>query len=235
MESQVKNNPYVALVHQYPQYILACPRPEVLQERINPHLFQNQPVQIDIGCGAGEYLVGLRNQDPQGYLFGFEIRYKRLVLAARKFEKRHLENILLLKEQGELLPEYFQPASIDAIYINFPDPWFKTRHQKHRLLGESFLENVALLLKPHGFLALKTDHAEYFQFAQDSVSALPEYQFLEHTTDLYQSPFVEKNIPTEFESLFRRKLQAPIYYFKIGRSDFNPSYSSSPSLSESKS
>ncbi|MGY8701006.1 MAG: tRNA (guanosine(46)-N7)-methyltransferase TrmB, partial [bacterium] len=123
----VKINPYMARVYDYPELLIPHPTPQIFQ-----HLWDSKKenilaasgkVHLEIGCGSGRYLIEWALANPQDIFIGVELRYKRLVLAAKKMEHQNTHNILLMRERGEFLHEYMPNNSMDCMHINFPDPW----------------------------------------------------------------------------------------------------------------
>ncbi|MGK5091719.1 tRNA (guanosine(46)-N7)-methyltransferase TrmB [Deltaproteobacteria bacterium TL4] len=213
-EKRVENNPYFALVYDYPEVILPHPTPALFREQWSNLCAPQTAVHVEIGCGSGKYLQHLNQAHPDQAFLGFELRYKRLVKAAKKFRKHQCQNILLLKERGELLPDYLPPNSMDQLHINFPDPWAKKSQRKHRLLGEVFLNAIVPLFRKEGCFHFKTDHHEYFHSVVELLEELKTYHISVQTTDLHQSVYNENNIETEFEQLFKSKDNPPIAYLK---------------------
>ncbi len=214
----VKNNPYIARVYDYPKLLIPHPTPENFQLLWDSKK-ENIPaasgkVHLEIGCGSGRYLIEWALANPQDSFIGFELRYKRLVLAAKKMEKQNIQNILLMREKGEFLHEYLPNNSMDCMHINFPDPWSKKTRRKHRILSADFLLGILPLFRPKGKLLFKTDHLEYFETVTEILKQLKTYKIVEHTTDLHNSEYNENNILTEFEMLFKSKGNPPIGFLR---------------------
>ena len=114
-----KYNPYIARVYDYPELLLPHPTTENFQElwarKNKDSLGDAYPgkVNIEIGCGSSRYLIEWALENPQDFFIGLELRYKRLVLAAKKIHKQNIRNIILLRERAEFLDEYFTHKSID--------------------------------------------------------------------------------------------------------------------------
>ena len=215
-----KYNPYIARVYDYPELLLPHPTHENFQElwarKNKDNLGDASPgkVHIEIGCGSSSYLIEWALENPQDFFIGLELRYKRLVLAAKKIQKQNIQNILLLREQGEFLDEYLTHKSIDCLHINFPDPWTKKAKLKHRILSTEFLMNIRPYFCSGGELRFKTDHQEYFKTVTQTLNQLEFYSIDQHTEDLHQSAYDKENILTEFEMLFKSKGNPPIAYLR---------------------
>ena len=153
-------------------------------------------------------------ENPQDFFIGLELRYKRLVLAAKKIQKQNIQNILLLRERGEFLVEYLTHKSIGCLHINFPDPWSKKSKRKHRILGKKFLTKIYPYFCSGGELRFKTDHLEYFNTVTEILEQLEFYEIDQHTKDLHKSKYNTQNILTEFELLFKSKGNPPIGYLR---------------------
>jgi len=206
----------MARIYDYPELLIPHPTPEDFQQlwdskkRDNPDA--SGKVHLEIGCGSGLYLIGWALANPQDFFIGFELRYKRLVLAAKKMEQEDTHNILLMRERGEFLREYMQKNSMDCMHINFPDPWSKKSRRKNRILSAEFLSVMLPLFRSKGELLFKTDHLEYFETVTEILQQLKTYKIVAHTSDLHSSEYNENNILTEFEMLFKSKGNPPIGY-----------------------
>ena len=208
----------MARIYDYPELLIPHPTPENFQQlwdskkRNNPDA--SGKVHLEIGCGSGLYLIGWALANPQDFFIGFELRYKRLVLAAKKMEQEDTHNILLMRERGEFLREYMQKNSMDCMHINFPDPWSKKSRRKNRILSAEFLSVMLPLFRSKGELLFKTDHLEYFETVTEILQQLKTYKIVAHTSDLHSSEYNENNILTEFEMLFKSKGNPPIQFLR---------------------
>lgn len=204
-------NPYVAKVQQHSDIIMSQ-NSEGDPDRSGFISF-SKPIIVDLGCGAGNFLRDYARQYPDYNFFGFELRYKRLVKGALKFKKHNLENIRLIQARAEDIASWFPAGSIREVNINFPDPWPKKRHLKHRLMTADFVAKLSQLLEEQGHFVFKTDHQEYFHPVVELVKESGLFDVVGYSEDLHNSPLNEQNIPTEFEQLFQSK-GYPIYYIK---------------------
>ena len=215
-----KYNPYIARVYDYPELLLPHPTTTNFQELWARKYKENlgdafpRKLHIEIGCGSSRYLIKWALENSQDFFIGLELRYKRLVLAAKKIQKQNIQNILLLRERGEFLDEYLTHKSIDFLHINFPDPWSKKSKRKHRILSTEFLTKMRPYYRSGAELRFKTDHLEYFKTVTQTLNQLEFYSIDQHTEDLHQSAYDKGNILTEFEMLFKSKGNPPIGYLR---------------------
>ncbi len=214
LEKMARNNPYIKRIYDYPCVLIPHPTMESFSKQWQPIVSNQRKVHVEIGCGSGRYLIQLAKNNPQDAFLGLELRLKRLVLAARKIERDQIINVLLMRERGEYLDDYFTTASIDVMHVNFPDPWSKEKRRKHRVLSEPFLEMMHCLFKQNGELHFKTDHLEYFSTVTDIINSSGLFRIADSTLDLHNSLLNKSNIYTEFELLFKSKGNPPIGYFR---------------------
>ena len=212
----VKTNPYMARIYDYPELLIPHPSPENFQQLWDSKKGNisaaSGKVHLEIGSGSGRYLIEWAQANSQDFFIGLELRYKRLVLAAKKMEQQNIHNILLMRERGEFLHEYLPNDSMDCMHINFPDPWSKKSRRKHRILSADFLTKVYPYFRSGGELRFKTDHLEYFETVTDIIQNLETYKIVEYSKDLHRSEYNEHNILTEFEMLFKSKGNPSIGY-----------------------
>jgi len=209
-------NPYVSLIptvaHRIPvNTTREVPRAEI--EALQRLLSLSSKIYCEIGSGSGAHLIERARRDPESLYIGIELRYKRAYRTVLKAEREGVENLYVLRTDARHLPTLFEERKLDGIYVNFPDPWDKRRWHKNRMMSREFFDNSKNLLKEGGYVSYKTDHQEYFESTVALLETLEEYRIEEITRDLYASPYLEENVPTEFERLFRSK-GLPIYYVK---------------------
>lgn len=212
-------NPYMDLVTTKPTYIL--PQEDdsfdtAALESLHKRISQYPSLVLEIGSGSGGHLIALAEREPDTFHLGFELRYKRVFRTAEKAELRGLQNLTVVRGDARMLSEILGGFKASGCYINFPDPWGKKSWKKHRIMSEEYLSLLYQHLSPEGFLSYKTDHQEYFRWTIELVERLPHFDVIEHTEHLHESPYIDSNITTEFESLFLSQ-GLPIYYLKALR------------------
>jgi tRNA (guanine-N7-)-methyltransferase len=122
-----------------------------------------RPLEVDIGCGKGRFLLARAEAHPNTNFLGIDRMVSRLRKIDRKLRRRGLENVRLLRLEAAYSVEYLlPPQSVTTFYIFFPDPWPKRRHHRRRLMGDAFLDVAASRLVPGGTLHFATDHLDYY-------------------------------------------------------------------------
>jgi tRNA (guanine-N7-)-methyltransferase len=133
------------------------------------------PLEVDLGCGDGNFLVALAQQYPERNFVGIERLPGRIRSACRQIGDRGLTNARVLRfEIVQALQRLIGAGSVEVFHLMFPDPWPKRRHHERRVVTEDFLRAAATALKPEGFLQIATDHADYFAQMQGLIARVPE-------------------------------------------------------------
>jgi tRNA (guanine-N7-)-methyltransferase len=162
------------------------------------------PVEVDVGSGRGMFLVNAGAAHPATNFLGIELDFKEGRRAARRLKKRQMPNVRVIGgDVHVLLARYLQPASVSAVHVYFPDPWWKQRHKKRRVFTDQFVSQVATVLAPGGLVHVWTDVEEYFCV----MSAL-----MDHDQRFERLPPPAEHVPQhdlDFQTSFeRRKRQA---------------------------
>lgn len=173
-------------VYQYPFATLrdsgGCP----LRGRWDTEVFgaHKRPLTLELGCGKGEYAVGMGRLYPSRSFIGIDIKGARMWTGARQVNDEGLDNVAFLRTSIHLLPEFFAPAEVSEIWITFPDPQMKKTRK--RLTSVRFMELYRRVLEPGGIINLKTDSP--FLYTYTSIMADHNSLPVEvRTDDLYHS------------------------------------------------
>lgn len=171
-----------------------------------------QPLQVEVGMGKGQFIIGMAKAHPEINFIGLEIESTVAAIALKNALPEQLPNLTLVRGDGAGLDTYFEDGSIDRLYLNFSDPWPKTRHEKRRLTYKTFLANYQQVVKPGGGLEFKTDNQGLFEY---SLTSLNNFGMIFDGVwlNLYESPENEGNVETEYEQRFA-SLGQPIYKLK---------------------
>ena len=175
----------------------------------NGYFTASRPMHLEIGCGKGDFAVGMSEKYPEYNFIAMEkvpdVACLALEKAMRRAESRP-DNLRFLIGDARNVAEWFPAHSVDCIYLNFSDPWPKKGYAKRRLTHVGFLELYRQVLREGGLLRLKTDNEGLFDFSLEQFSEAGltvEWQ----TRDLHASEKNADNIMTEYERNFSEKGQ----------------------------
>ena len=174
------------------------------------------PLVVEVGSGNGFYLTGMAQKHPERNYLGIEIRYKRVMLVAKKIQKAQITNCQILRYDAWCLDEIFKTASIFQVVTNHPDPWPKNRHEKNRLLGRYFCEWVARCLVVGGSWRIKTDFRPHIEKILSDIEGLPlELVGMSESVHAHGTPWLsDDDVMTNYESKFMRR-GLPVYACEI--------------------
>lgn len=129
-----------------------------LKGKWNKEFFKNDnPIVLELGCGKGEYSVGLAERFPEKNFIGIDIKGARFWRGAKTAVETGMNNVAFVRTQIELIHHIFTQNEVSEIWITFPDPQIKYKRTKHRMTNSAFLDNYKKILKPNGLMHLKTD------------------------------------------------------------------------------
>ena len=146
------------------------------------YFHNNNPIVLELGCGRGEYTVGLAQRDPNKNYIGIDIKGARMWAGAKQAELAGIKNVAFLRTNIEMISHFFSPDEIDEIWITFPDPQMKKATK--RLTSTYFMQRYRQLLRPDGIIHLKTDSPFLYTYTQAMVKE-NHYPILVDTDDLY--------------------------------------------------
>lgn len=166
------------------------------------------PLHLEIGTGKGRFI----SEMAQLYLgkvnfIGLEAKGDVLFQAAAKIRAQNLPNVKLLAQNAFILPDLFAPGEVERIYLNFCDPWPKTRHAKRRLTHRGFLAKYRTVMGCGGEIFFKTDNEELFEFSLNEFAAFGA-ELKNISLDLYRQNGISSyaaNVPTEYETKFKER------------------------------
>lgn len=162
----------------------------------------SSPLILEIGCGKGEYTLGLAQRHPENNYLGIDKKIYRLWFGAKAADEFGLQNVAFLNRNVEELPVIFDHHEISEIWITFPDPYPKDRHEERRLVNPHFIDIYQSILKPGGRIHLKTDNRALFNYAEQTAKE-KNCRILAKTTNLY----AEKNLAStcEIQTSYEKK------------------------------
>lgn len=193
-----------------------------LKGKWRSEVFKNHnPIVLELGCGKGEYSVGLAQSFPDKNFIGIDIKGARFWFGAKEAVEKKLNNVAFLRTQIELVDCFFDHDEVDEIWITFPDPQIKYRRTKHRMTHPDFLERYKKILKKDGIVHLKTD-SEFLHGYTLGLLQGQGHEIISAHHDIYGAPEYEPGTPllreikTYYEGLFSAKGKTITYIkFKI--------------------
>jgi tRNA (guanine-N7-)-methyltransferase len=175
----------------------------------------NNPIILELGCGRGEYTVGLAGLYPDRNIIGIDIKGARMWRGAKDAHILKLQNATFLRTRIEVTGSFFAPGEVDEIWLTFPDPQMKRAREKKRLSGPQFLNLYRRYLKDGGIVHLKTDCRELYDYTL-ALAHVNGLEIIRSVTDLHHGmpgdPLL--SIRTHYEELFLKQ-GVPITYLSF--------------------
>ena len=214
-EKPKKNyNKYMCEMLEFPEYLMYNNESVDSYRGKWSEFFQNDNnIYLEIGCGSGNFTVKNAQKFKDRNYIALELRFKRLVLGAKKSKKRNLNNILFVRKRAETILDFIGKNEITGVYVNFPDPW--EGEERKRVVSEDLFSRLNAILKIGGKLFFKTDHEQYYEDVLELVNDIDNYKVIYKTRDLHNSEKAHENIRTEFEEMFLSKHNMNIKYIEI--------------------
>lgn len=160
-----------------------------LKGRWKSDFFKNDnPIVLELGCGKGEYAVGLARRFPEKNYIGVDIKGARMWTGAKSAVKEGISNVAFLRTNIELITRFFEPGEVSEIWITFPDPQMKK--VRKRLTSSRFLELYREILVADGIVHLKTDSPFLYTYT-DALVKLNNMPTEVNTSDLYHRDIVD--------------------------------------------
>lgn len=182
----------------------------------NDHFGNKNPIVLELGCGKGEYTVGLAKLFPEKNFIGIDIKGARFWRGAKTALEEGLENVAFLRSQIELVDRLFAENEVSEIWITFPDPQIKYKRTKHRMTNAVFLDRYKKVLKPGALMHLKTD-SEFMHGYTLGLLHGSGYEVLYANHDIYKnegSPKEVLELQTFYENQYLEKGK-PITYIQF--------------------
>lgn len=177
--------------------------------------FKNDnPLVLELGCGKGEYTVGLAEKYPNRNFIGIDIKGARMWRGCKSSVEKEMKNVAFVRTHVQVVDMYFEEREVDEIWITFPDPQLKKPNK--RLTSPRFLERYKKILNNKGIIHLKTDSQELYEYTLNEVLLPMNKNINFHTNDLYNSGFSEDviEIKTFYENQYLKEGK-PITYIKF--------------------
>lgn len=216
-------NPFLILHRSFGHPLIVASEAWKWRGRWEECFGRRAPLHLEIGSGNGFFLTALAQRHPEYNIIGVELRYKRTVLCGKKLRAANADNARIVRYHAGFLDDLFCPGVLDGIYVNHPDPWPKSKHEKNRLISRWFLQDVSRLLVDGGVFRLKSDfkpNVDRVQALLDSDSegkALPSLPLVitGRSNDITKgdAPWPD-DIETNYQSKFRLRGE-PVYALEL--------------------
>ena len=134
----------------------------------------SKPLHLDIGCGSGNFLINLANHNKNWNYIGLEIREKLVNKSKLKLKDESIDNLFFAFGNAEYLIEdcigKFPEDIVSSVSFNFPDPWFKKKHHKRRIIQPELINKISKLMANGGYISIKSDVEELFEYMDMTIS-----------------------------------------------------------------
>lgn len=188
-----------------------------LKGKWSSDFFKNDnPIVLELGCGKGEYSVGLAERFPEKNFIGIDIKGARFWRGAKTAVETGMNNVAFVRTQIELINHIFAENEVSEIWITFPDPQIKYKRTKHRMTNAEFLERYKKILKSSGLMHLKTDSEFMHGYTLGLLHGLG-HEVIYANHNIYKNegaPAEVTGIQTFYESQYL-EVNKPITYIKF--------------------
>lgn len=199
------------------------------------HFRNDHPLILELGCGKGEYTVGLAKKIPHKNFIGIDIKGARIYTGARQALKEQIVNVAFIRTRIEFINSFFAKDEVDEIWITFPDPQLKRRRNKKRLTASKFLNAYREFLRNGGIVHLKTDNAVLYHytlslvkendlpliFATEDLYGSKQHDVVHGIRTFYENQFIEAGLNIhylQFRLLRDREIIEPAFQEEPGNS-----------------
>jgi tRNA (guanine-N7-)-methyltransferase len=171
--------------------------------------FKNtNPIVLELGCGKGEYTVGLAERFPDKNFIGVDVKGNRIHTGAKTAIEKKLNNVAFVRTRIDFIEACFASSEISEIWITFPDPQPQKTRVRKRLTNMMFVNRYKNIMKQSGIINLKTDNEPFYNYSKE-VAEENNFEILDFTNDLYADTKLRDealtNIKTHYEKLFSAK------------------------------
>jgi tRNA (guanine-N7-)-methyltransferase len=180
------------------------------------YFMNDNPITVELACGRGEYTIGLATLFPERNFIGVDIKGERIWKGSTRAVEENLKNVAFLRTPILLIENFFALGEIDEVWITFPDPRPRKRDIKRRLTSPRCLEIYKRIIKPGGYVRLKTDNAALFNYTIEEILLRRDIHDLNYSENVYESEFRAEcfDIKTKYEEQFASKGET-IKYLKF--------------------
>jgi len=176
--------------------------PFQLKGKWHSNYFKNKyPIILELGCGRGEYTIGMAQSFPDKNFIGIDRKGARLWRGCKDGIEKNLKNVAFLRIKIEDIEQYFAPNEVQEIWVTFPDP--QLRKERKRLISPNFISKYRKIISPGGIIHLKTDSRELYEYVLEAASA-ENWKVLRYIDNIYNN-VEEASILTEIQTFYEKK------------------------------
>jgi tRNA (guanine-N7-)-methyltransferase len=177
----------------------------LLKGKWNTDYFKNDnPIIVELGCGKGEYTVGLAKRFPDKNFIGVDIKGNRIWTGAKTAIENRMNNVAFVRTRIDFIEACFAENEVTEIWITFPDPQPQKSRMRNRLTHTMFINRYRRVVKDGGFVNLKTDNEPFYEFTKETV-AENKLKLLDATNDLYADTTQRDEALTSIKTYYEKK------------------------------
>ncbi|PID93612.1 MAG: tRNA (guanosine(46)-N7)-methyltransferase TrmB [Bacteroidetes bacterium] len=177
-----------------------------LKGKWHTYFKNNHPIVLELGCGKGEYTVGLAQKYPHKNFIGLDQKGARLWRGGKTVQELQIPNAAFIRSSGEFLEYLFDREELSAIWITFPEPHPQQAKAKKRFTSPQFNQRFKNILKKEGIIHLKTDNPEFYNFTLESIEASGHLLLAKYDNLYAENPHEEvQEIQTYYEKIWLRE------------------------------
>jgi tRNA (guanine-N7-)-methyltransferase len=167
--------------------------------------FKNDnPIVLELGCGKGEYTIGLASRFPEKNFIGVDIKGNRIWTGAKTALEEKMNNVAFIRTRIDFIESCFNEGEVDEIWITFPDPQPLKTTIRQRLTNMIFLERYRRILKKDGIINLKTDSEFFYNYTHEVIKE-NNFEVLDSTNDLYGDVVKREEYLTNIKTYYEKK------------------------------
>lgn len=176
-----------------------------LKDKWNELYFKNtNPIVLELGCGKGEYTIGLAEKYPDKIFIGVDLKGNRIWKGAKAALEKNMTNVAFVRTGVDIINSVFDKNEVDEIWITFPDPQPQKPRERKRLTSPRFLERYKNILAPAGCIHLKTDNFPFYEYTLEIIKE-NSYPVIDYTHDLYGDTGTARPEATSIMTYYEKK------------------------------
>ncbi|MES2592272.1 MAG: tRNA (guanosine(46)-N7)-methyltransferase TrmB [Bacteroidota bacterium] len=176
-----------------------------LKGKWHKEYFKNEnPIVLELGCGKGEYTVGLAKRFPDKNFIGVDIKGNRIWTGASTAVENKMNNVAFIRTRIDFIDSCFSNHEVDEIWITFPDPQPQKTRVRNRLTNMMFIDRYKKILKKEGIINLKTDNEPFYDYTRETITE-NKLEVLDSTNDLYADITKRDEVLTTIKTYYEKK------------------------------